>query len=91
MSKLTRDETAQPVSRDEILKYERGQGNIHFPCSANHKQDWQRYTVDALLLLYVMIIHTFINILPRELVYTLLYLDMSSPPPVSVTHVCRTV
>ena len=25
---------------------ERGQGNIHFPCSADHEQDWQPYPVD---------------------------------------------
>ena len=23
-----------------ILRHERGQGNIHFPCSADHEQDW---------------------------------------------------
>ena len=34
MSRLTRDGTAEPVSRDQILRREqRGQGNIHFPCS----------------------------------------------------------
>ena len=31
MSRLTRDGTAKPVSRDQILRRERGQGNIHFP------------------------------------------------------------
>ena len=46
MSRLTRDGTAEPVSRDEILRRERGQGNSHFPCSADHKQDWQPYAVD---------------------------------------------
>ena len=30
----------RPVSRDQILRRERGQGNIHFPCSADHEQDW---------------------------------------------------
>ena len=34
MSRLTRDGTAEPVSRDQIFRRERGQGNIHFPCSA---------------------------------------------------------
>ena len=34
MSRLTRDGTAEPVSRDQILMRERGQGNIHFTCSA---------------------------------------------------------
>ena len=46
MSRLTRDGTAKPVSRDQILRRERGQGNIHFPCSAVHEQDWQPYPVD---------------------------------------------
>ena len=32
--------------RDQILRRERGQGNIHFPCSADHVQDWQPYPVD---------------------------------------------
>ena len=38
--------TAEPVSRDQVLRHERGQGNIHFPCSADHVQDWQPYPVD---------------------------------------------
>ena len=46
MSRLTRDGTAEPVSRDQILKHARGQGNIHLPCSADHEQDWQPYPVD---------------------------------------------
>ena len=44
MSRLTRDGTAEPVSRDQIiLRRERGQGNIHFSGSADHVQDWQPY------------------------------------------------
>ena len=47
MSRLTRDGTAKPVSRDQILRRVRGQGNIHFlPCSADHEQNWQPYPVD---------------------------------------------
>ena len=47
MSRLTRDGTAEPVSRDQILRYERGKGNNHFPCSADlDEQDWQLYPVD---------------------------------------------
>ena len=46
ISTLPRDGTAEPVSRDQILRHARGQGNIHFPCSADHEQDWQPYTVD---------------------------------------------
>ena len=46
MSRLTRDGTVEPVSRDQIIRRKRGQGNIHFPCSADHEQDWQPYPVD---------------------------------------------
>ena len=46
MSRLTRDGTAEPVSRDQILRHVRGQGNIPFPCSADHEQNWQPYPVD---------------------------------------------
>ena len=46
MSRLTRDGTAKPVSRDQILRREREQKNNHFPCSADHVQDWQPYLVD---------------------------------------------
>ena len=31
MSRLTRDGTAEPVSRDQILRHARGQGSIIFP------------------------------------------------------------
>ena len=59
MSRLTRNGTAEPVSRDQILRHARGQGNIHFPCSAEHEQDWQPYPVDP----YSAICHdhTYIN------------------------------
>ena len=46
MSRLTRDGTAESASRDQILRHVRGQGNINFPCSADHEQDWQPYPVD---------------------------------------------
>ena len=46
MSRLVRDGTAEPVSRGQILRRERGQGKIYFPCSADHEQDWQSYPVD---------------------------------------------
>ena len=46
MSRLARDGTAEPVSRDQILRHARGQGNIHFPCLADHEQDWQPHPVD---------------------------------------------
>ena len=46
MSRLTRYGTAEPVSRDQIPRRKRGQGNINFPCSADHEQDWQPYPDD---------------------------------------------
>ena len=47
MSRLTREGTVELVSRDQILRRERGQGNMHFPCSADHEQDWQPYPVNS--------------------------------------------
>ena len=46
MSRLTRDGTAEPISRGQIIRRVRGQGNIHFPCSVDHEQDRQPYPVD---------------------------------------------
>ena len=62
MSRLTRDGTAELVSQDRILRHERGQGNIHFPCSADHEQDWQPYSVDPYSCF--MCHHTYIYMLP---------------------------
>ena len=45
MSRMTRNGTVGPVSRNQILRRERGQENIHFPCSADHEQDRQPYAV----------------------------------------------
>ena len=45
MSRLTRDGTAEPVSRAQILGHERGQGNLNFSCSADHVKDSQPYPV----------------------------------------------
>ena len=47
MDGLARDGSAGPVSRDQILRRLRGQGNIHFPSSADHRQDWQPYPVGS--------------------------------------------
>ena len=61
MSRLTRDGTAEPVSRDQIFRHARGQGNIHFPCSADHEQDWQPYPVDPYHTLVDDHTHTSVN------------------------------
>ena len=37
MGRFTRGGTAEPVSRGQILRRERGQGNIHFSCLADHE------------------------------------------------------
>ena len=58
MSRLTRDGTAEPVSRDQILRREREQGNINFPCSADHAQDLQPYPVNPYSSCYIMCDHT---------------------------------
>ena len=52
MSSLTRDGNAEPVSRDQILRRERGQKKRkHFPSLADHEQDWQ---LTRLILTLVM-------------------------------------
>ena len=42
MSGLARDGTAEPASRDRILRHER-LGKINFPFAADHEQDCQPY------------------------------------------------
>ena len=56
MSRLTRDGTAEPVLRDQILRHARGQGNIIFPVQLTTSR------IGNLIhtLLYVMTIHTYI-------------------------------
>ena len=56
-----RDGTAETVSRDQILRQVRGQGNINFPCSADHEQDWQPYPVDPYSCYICVTIHTYIQ------------------------------
>ena len=54
MSRLMRDRMVEPVSRDQIIKRERGQKSIHFPCSSNHEQD--RLTYLTRLVYYMLIV-----------------------------------
>ena len=68
MSWLTQNGTAETVLRGQILRLERGQGNIKFLFSADHEQDWQPYPIDVystcgilVLISYVMIIHKYIH------------------------------
>ena len=49
-----RDGTAKFISRNQIFRRERGQGKMHFPCPADHEQEWQPYSyaVDPSLAIY---------------------------------------
>ena len=59
MSKLTRDGTAGPDSRDQTLRRERGQRIINFPCSAaDHEQDWQHCTVVRAIHTNIVVLHS---------------------------------
>ena len=59
VNRLTRDGTAEPVSRDQILRRERGQGNVDFPLLIFPVQrTTSRIGNPNLLLLHVMTIHT---------------------------------
>ena len=77
MSRLTRDGTAEAVSRDQTLRRERGQGNIHFPCSADHDQDWQPHPVDPYSC-YIYDDHTYIHIVLHLLLYGMVWCAFSS-------------
>ena len=47
MSRLTRGRDGRTCIAGQILRREQGQGKANFPCSADHKEDWQPYPVDA--------------------------------------------
>ena len=59
MSRLTRDGTAEPVSRGQILRHVRGQGNIIFPIQLTTSRI-SNLTRLIHNLLYVMTIYTYI-------------------------------
>ena len=78
MSKLMRDGIAEPVSRDQILRRERGQRIIHFPCSAaDHKQDRQPCPV-------VRAIHTNIVLHTHVVVVVFTLTDRASTIPSNI-------
>ena len=62
MSRLTRDGTAEPVSRDQLLRHARGQGNIIFPVQLTTSKIGNLITGLIHTLLYVMTIHTYIQV-----------------------------
>ena len=49
---MMRDRTVKPVVRDQILRRERGQENIPFPCSADHEQVGNRLIYTLLYKVY---------------------------------------
>ena len=60
MGRLTRDGTAEPVSRDQILRHARGQGNIIFSVQLTTSRIGN-LTRLIHTLLYVMTIHTWLH------------------------------
>ena len=82
MSRLTRNGTSKTVSRDQILRRERGQGNINFPCSADHEQDWQPYPVDPYSC--YMCTHTSTKILQLLQLLLLYYQDTKPNMPCTI-------
>ena len=68
MGRLTRDRTAEPVSRDQILsRHVRRQGNIHFPVQLTTSR------IDNLTrlihtLLHVMTMHTFAHVCKNSII-----------------------
>ena len=46
VGRFTRDGTAEPVSRNQIRRRERGQGKFYFPCSANKLQVDKRKAIN---------------------------------------------
>ena len=74
MNRLTRDGTAEPVSRDQILRHARGQGNIIFPVQLTTSRIGN-LTRLIHALLYVMTIHTYIH--------TYIHIRICLPCPIS--------
>ena len=60
MSRLTRDWTAEPVSRDQISRHERGQGNINFLVQLTTTRSGNLTRLTHTLAIFV-IIHTYIH------------------------------
>ena len=69
MGRVTRDGTAEPVSRDQILRHARGQGNIIFSVQLTTSRIGN-LTRLIHTLLYVMIIHTYIHTYIHKYIHT---------------------
>ena len=79
MTKLTRDGTAEPVSRDQILRRERGQRIIHFPCSVvDHEQDWQPCPVVRAIHTNI-VLHTYTAVVKHIYMHIIQQFDIFPP------------
>ena len=61
MSRLARDGTAKPVSRDQLIRHAWGQGNIIFLVQLTTSRIGNLITGLIHTLLYVMTIHRYID------------------------------
>ena len=61
MSRLTQDGTGKPVSREQVIRRERGQGNIPSLSSADHEQVWPSYPVDPYFDDFTYILYLYIQ------------------------------
>ena len=61
MSRLTWDGRAEPISRDQILRHARGQGNVIFSVQLTTSRIGSNLTRLIHTLLYVMTIHIYIH------------------------------
>ena len=75
MSRLTRDGKAEPVSRDQILRHARGQGNIIFPVQLTTSRIGN-LTRLIHTLLYVVTIHACVIAFPVDMKYARLKDDL---------------
>ena len=85
MSKLTLDGITEPVSRDQILRRERGQRIIHNRClAADHELDWQSCPV-------LRVIHTNIVLHAHTAVVTHIYICIlyNNSEPCTNVHVSK--
>ena len=87
MSRLTRDGTAEPVSRDQILRHARGQGNIIFPVQLATSRIGN-LTRLIHTLLYVMTIHTYSTVFPFTLYLYVVLLFYSDKKKIYMSQLC---
>ena len=81
MSRLTRDGTAEPVSRDQILRHEGGQGNIHFfPVQLTTCRTGNLTRLIHSLATIYMCDHTYIHYIHTYIMVTTRYSDQHRGP-----------